>query len=104
MTNARLETFRTMVAKNPENVLARFGLANEAAKEGLLDEAVEQYQAYLAVYDDEGNGWARLADVLLRRGQTDDAKVALRNGIAAAQRFGHNGLMADLEEKLDELG
>jgi len=32
---SKLETFRAMVAKNPDNVLARFGLANEAMKAGL---------------------------------------------------------------------
>ena len=30
MTTPRLETMRAMVAKNPTNALARFGLANEA--------------------------------------------------------------------------
>ncbi len=103
MTNSRLETFRAMVAKNPKNVLARFGLANEALKENLLDEALENYQAYLAGYDDEGNGWARLADVLERKGRVDDAKAALRKGIEASHRFGHPSMMAELEEKLEEL-
>ena len=32
---SKLETFRAMVAKSPENALARFGLANEAMKSGL---------------------------------------------------------------------
>lgn len=41
MSDSRLEAFRAMVAKNPDNVLARFGLANEAAKAGSLAEAVE---------------------------------------------------------------
>lgn len=103
MTNSRLETFRTMVARNPNNVLARFGLANEALKENLLDEALENYRAYLAGYDDEGNGWARLADVLERKGQIEEAKDALRKGIEASHRFGHPGMMAELEEKLESL-
>lgn len=103
MTNSRLETFRAMVAKNPNNVLARFGLANEALKENLLDEALENYRAYLAGYDDEGNGWARLADVLERTGQVDEAREALRKGIEASHRFGHPGMMAELEEKLESL-
>lgn len=103
MTNSRLETFRAMVAKNPNNVLARFGLANEALKEDLLDEALENYRAYLSGYDDEGNGWARLADVLERKGRIEEAKEALRKGIEASHRFGHPGMMAELEEKLESL-
>ena len=50
---SKLETFRAMVAKNPENALARFGLANEAMKSGLFAEAVEQLEAYHARYDDD---------------------------------------------------
>ena len=48
--SSRLETFRAMVAQHPDNVLARFGLANEALKEGLHAEAAEQLRAYLAAY------------------------------------------------------
>lgn len=100
---SRLESFRAMVAKNPANVLARFGLANEAVKEGLLQEARENYEAYLASYDDEGNGWARLAEVRERLGDFDGARDALRRGIEASHRFGHPGMMHELEEKLEEL-
>ena len=42
MTNPRLESFRAMVAKSPENPLAHYGLANEALKAGLYDEAIHE--------------------------------------------------------------
>ena len=87
--SSRLETFRAMVAQHPDNVLARFGLANEALKEGLHAEAAEQLRAYLAAYDDEGNGFGRLALALEKLGRVDEAKDALHAGIAAARRFGH---------------
>lgn len=104
MTTSRLETFRAMVAKDADNALAHFGLANEAAKTALHDEAVEHYRAYLARYDDEGNGWQRLAESLTQLGRDDDARDALRKGIAASQRFGHPGMAAELEARLEELG
>ena len=99
--STRLDVFRTMVAKNPANMQARFGLANEAAKAGMLDEALEHYRAYLAGFDDEGNGHARLAEVLERLGRMDEAHEALRQGIAAARSHGHPSLAAELEERLD---
>ena len=104
MTNPRLETFRAMVAKNPENVLARFGLANEAMKAGLHEEALVHLEAYLARYDDEGNGWARLAETFTALGRVDDARAALHKGIAASHRFGHVGMANELEGRLEELG
>lgn len=101
--NVKLETFRAMVAKNPDNVLARFGLANEAMKAGLHEEAAEQLGGYLARYDDEGNGWQRLAECRLILGQPAEAKAALEHGIAAARRNGHGGLAGELEARLEEI-
>lgn len=93
-----------MVAKNPANMQARFGLANEAVKAGMLEEAVEHYIVYLAGFDDEGNGYARLAAVLEQLGRTDDAREALVRGIAAANEHGHPSMAAELEERLEEMG
>lgn len=93
-----------MVAKNPGNLQARFGLANEAVKAGALEEALENYRAYLAGYDDEGNGWARLAEVLDQLGRDAEARDARRQGIEAAYRHGHPSLAAELEEMLEDDG
>lgn len=103
MVNQKLDAFRAMVAKNPENALARFGLANEALKAGLYDEAHEQLVAYLARYDDEGNGYGRLADALEHLGRRDEAREALRRGIDASRRFGHPGMASEFEARIDEL-
>jgi predicted Zn-dependent protease len=103
LANSRLESFRAMVAKHPSSALAHFGLANEAAKENLLDEAREHYETYLASHDDEGNGYQRLAEVLIRLGERDAARTALTSGIAASQRFGHPGMANELEARLEEL-
>jgi predicted Zn-dependent protease len=100
---SRLDSFRQMVTKNPGNVLARFGLANEALKAGLYDEARENLEAYLSTYDDEGNGYGRLAEALEKLGRTDEAREALRRGIAASHRFGHPGMASEFEARLEEL-
>ena len=92
-----------MVAKNPANALARFGLANEAVKENLLEEAREQYAAYLSMHDDDGNGYQRLAEVLARLGDLSGARAALRRGIDASRRFGHPSMANELEARLEEL-
>lgn len=100
---SRLDAFRAMVAKNPANAMARFGLANEAMKEGLWEEAREHYESYLGMHDDEGNAYGRLAEAYERLGRNDDARAALHRGIAAANRFGHPGMAQELELRLDEL-
>ena len=104
MTSQRLDAMRAMVAKNPNNALARFGLANEAMKAQLYSEAAEQLRIYLASHDDEGNGYGRLAEALVHLGQLDDAREALRRGVDAAQRFGHPTMANEFEVRIEELG
>jgi tetratricopeptide (TPR) repeat protein len=101
--SSRLEAFRGMVAKNPKNALAHFGLANEAVKAGLLEEAAEHYRAYLAAHDDEGNGWQRLGEALTKLGRKDEAREAFEKGIDASNRFGHPGMAAEIQELLDAI-
>ncbi|MGZ8379823.1 MAG: tetratricopeptide repeat protein [Gemmatirosa sp.] len=100
---SKLDTFRAMVAQRPDNALARFGLANELLKAQRWEEAVEQLRVYLDAYDDEGNGWGRLAEALIALERTDEARDALRKGIAASQRFGHPGMASEFEARIEEL-
>lgn len=95
----RLDTMRAMAAKQPQNALVRFGLANELLKANLLDEAATELAAYLAMYDDEGNGWLRYADTLTALGRHDEVAVAVTRGIDAATRFGHGTLVMEFEER-----
>ncbi|MBV9881195.1 MAG: tetratricopeptide repeat protein [Gemmatirosa sp.] len=100
---SKLDAFRAMVAKNPDNHLAHFGLANEAIKAGLHEEAVTSLRAYLAHHDDEGNGWGRLAESLAVLGRVGEARDALRRGIEASHRFGHPSMASEFEQRLEEL-
>lgn len=92
-----------MVAKSPGNPLARFGLANEALKARLYQEAEEHLREYLGRYDDEGNGFGRHAEALTALGRTAEAAAALRRGMEAAHRFGHPGLANELRDRLEAL-
>ena len=103
MTTSRLDTMRAMVAKNPTNALARFGLANEALKAQLYEEAAEHLRVYLDRHEDEGNAYGRLAEALVQLGRHNEARAALRQGIEAAGRFGHPGMVSEFEARLDEL-
>lgn len=100
---SRLDAMRAMVARSPDNAIARFGLANELLKAREWAAAAEQLELYLARYDDEGNGWGRLAEAYVALGRTADAREALRKGAAASYRFGHTSMAAELEERMGDL-
>ncbi|GAB1344271.1 hypothetical protein [Gemmatimonas sp.] len=95
----RLATMRAMAARQPDNALVRFGLANELLKANLLDEAASELSSYLPAYDDEGNGWLRYADTLTALGRHDEARAAALKGIDAATRYGHGSMVQEFEER-----
>jgi len=103
MTNPRLDTFRAMIARQPDHAMARFGLATELTKSGANEEASEHFATYLASHDDEGNGWLRYAECLRALDRTDEARDAIARGVDAATRYNHGSLVADLEGLLDTL-
>lgn len=96
---SRLDAMRAMAARQPNNPLVRFGLANELLKAERLEEAAAELAAYLAAYDDEGNGWLRYCDTLVALGRADDARAAAERGKDAARRFGHGTLLEEFEER-----
>jgi predicted Zn-dependent protease len=92
-----------MLARQPDNALVRFGLANELLKVRQFEDVVQELALYLEQFDDEGNGWLRYADALRQLGRSDDARAAIDKGVAAAERFRHATLVGELEALREEL-
>jgi len=66
-----------------KRLLMLIGADETVSSAGAPDrEAIQQLRAYLASYDDEGNGFGRLALALERLGRVGEAKEALNAGIA----------------------
>lgn len=101
---SRIEALKDLLSKKPADALTRYMLANELFKENRLDEAVEQLEAYLKAEEDEGAAYRTLADAYERLGKKKEARWALRQGTEAALAHHHEGMAAELEEKLKELG
>lgn len=102
MTTPRIAAFQAMIAKNPDNALARFGLATELLKAEQWAEAIVELESYLARLEDEGNGWLKLADALAHVGRIDDAHAAIARGIVAANKHGHAGMAEEMAERMAE--
>jgi predicted Zn-dependent protease len=102
MTSDRIASLLKLLERSPDDPRVRFGLASEYEKAGRWEEAVEQLTAYLALAEDEGNGWGRLAHALHELGREEDACAALRKGIAQAEKHGHPSMAFEFDERLEE--
>jgi TolA-binding protein len=101
----RLEKFREMVARFPDDPRARYFLAHELFREQDWEGAAEHYEAYVGLKPgDEGSALKSLGLCRERLGRTEAAAQAYRQGIEAALANGHEGLAAEIRFLLEALG
>jgi Flp pilus assembly protein TadD len=96
----RIAALQKMIARNPDDPRAHFGLALELEKAGRWEDAVVALRRYLELAEDEGNAWGRLGLALRRVDRPDEARAAYQHGIAVALQHGHPGMAAEFEEVL----
>lgn len=101
MDKSRLEKFKELYRKNPDNPLSSFGLANEYFKNAMYEEAVEQIKNYLQIKEDEGAVYRMLAESYIELGKKDKAADAYRTGIKQALKFGHEEMAEEFEDSLE---
>ena len=97
---SRIEQFKKLLEKNPDNPLIRYSMANEYYKLNEYQNAVNELLYYLNSYNDEGAGYRLLAESYIELGETDLARDAYRTGIDAAKRHGHPGMAEEFEDAL----
>jgi predicted Zn-dependent protease len=102
MENERIEKLVKLLERTPDDARVRFGLAAEYEKLGRWEHVVEQLTAYLALTEDEGNAWGRLAQALHHLGREEDACTALRTGMVQAAKHDHPTMVHEFEELLEE--
>lgn len=100
----RLEALKGMVAQNPADSFARYGLAMEYANSGDLEAAVAEYKALLAVNANYAAAYQHGGQALEKLGRLDEAREMYRGGIAAAERAGDRHTLGEIQLALDLLG
>jgi predicted Zn-dependent protease len=99
----RISTLNEILAQDPNNAFARYGLAMEYANSGKAELALEQFGKLLAAHPDYPAGYFMAAQTLAKSNRTDEARSMLQNGIAAAQRKGDLHAAGEMQGMLDEL-
>jgi predicted Zn-dependent protease len=92
-----------ILAQNPADAFARYGLAMEHANQGQTDAALSEFDQLLSTHPDYTAGYFMAAQTLVKAGRTDEAKTRLDEGIASARRTGNQHALSEMEALLMDL-
>jgi cytochrome c-type biogenesis protein CcmH/NrfG len=99
----RLQMLKELLAQDPNNQLARYGLAMEYSGKGDVENAVAEFRKLVEINPDYANAYFMAAQTLAKAERTDEAKHLLRQGITAAARTGNSHAQNEMQGFLDEL-
>jgi tetratricopeptide (TPR) repeat protein len=104
MANARLETLKNMVAQNPGDSFARYGLAMEYRNTGDLEAAAGEFQALMAANPDYSAAYYHGGQTLEQLGRIEEARAWYVQGLEVTARKGDLHARDELRAALDLLG
>ena len=100
----RIALLTEVLAQNPSDAFARYGLAMEYANGGEVERALEEFGRLLAAHPDYTAGYFMAAQTLAKAERTEEARKMLASGIASAKQSGNSHAQSEMEGMLAELG
>lgn len=99
----RIAMLTELLAQDPNNAFARYGLAMEYSNSGEIEPALAEFQRLLATHPDYTAGYFMAAQTLVKARRTQDATQMLEAGITSARRKGDGHAEAEMQAMLEEL-
>ena len=99
----RIATLTEILAANPDDTFARYGLALEYSKSGQTDQALAEFQTLIKKNPDYTPAYFMAAQTLAGASRIDEAKRMLVDGIASARRTGNTHAQSEMTAMLEEL-
>ncbi len=99
----RIEMLNDILAQNPNDAFARYGLAMEFSNSGDIERAVGEFGKLLLAHPDYTVGYFMAAQALVKAARNEEAKKMLAEGIVSASRTGNTHAQAEMEAMLTEL-
>ena len=93
-----------ILAENPNDAFARYGLAMGLSNQGKIEQAMEEFGKLLATHPDYTAGYFMAAQALAKADRVDDARKMLGDGILSAKRTGNGHAQSEMEGMLADLG
>ncbi|HEY2859653.1 MAG TPA: tetratricopeptide repeat protein [Terracidiphilus sp.] len=103
-TTDKIAGLKEILALDPKNSFARYGIAVELAARGETDAAMAEFDELLAKDPDYTAGYFMAAQTLSKAGRTPEAIARLKDGINCAARTGNRHALSEMQGMLDELG
>ena len=99
----KIARLKEILALDPKNSFARYGIAMELAARGDTDAALHEFDALLANDPEYTAGYYMSAQTLSKAGRLTDAVARLKTGISCAARNGNSHALSEMQAMLDEL-
>jgi predicted Zn-dependent protease len=99
----KIAALKEILALEPGNSFARYGLAMELAKQGETDAALAEFDTLLANDPGYTAGCQMSAQMLADAGRNEEAIARLKAGIQCASGSGNRHAASQMQALLDEL-
>jgi len=103
MSMDKVAAFQQILAQNPGEAFARYGLAMEYRQQGENEAALGQFDELEKRHPDYVAGYQMAAQILIGLGRLDDARAKLQKGTESARRTRNPHALAEMESMLDEI-
>jgi Tfp pilus assembly protein PilF len=97
----RIAALKELLAENPTNAFARYGLAMEYSKAGDAAGALAEYKTILQHHPDYVPAYQMAGQTLMNAGRNSEARKMFEDGIAAARRSGNQHAASEMQGMLD---
>jgi tetratricopeptide (TPR) repeat protein len=99
----RVSMLQEILAQNPNDSFARYGLAMEYANKGESETALTEFGRLLTANPEYTAAYQMSAQVLMKLGREEEARKLLEDGIACAIRTRNQHARSEMEAMLDGL-
>ena len=96
----RIATFRTFIAKKPDDPFPRYGLAMELRTRGDLEGSAAAFDELITAFPEYVPSYLMSGGVLAELGRRDEAIARYRRGIEVATARGDHHAKGELESAL----
>jgi tetratricopeptide (TPR) repeat protein len=103
MTTNRMEILKNMLAQNPQDSFARYGLAMEYTNRGNWESALTEFKVLLENNAGYAAAYFHGGQALEKLGRVEEARDFYQKGIEVTARSGDRHTQSELQAALDML-